>query len=269
MLRTRVIPAMLLRNGALVKTRRFGRFEYIGDPCNTLRIFNELEVDELVVLDIMATRAGREPDYRLLEDIASECFMPLAYGGGIGSREQAKRIFDIGFEKVILNSHAHRRPELVDEIAERYGRQAVVASIDVKRSLFGSEQVWTRAGTRKTGRDPVEWAKELARRGAGEILLTSIEQEGTWEGFDIELIRRVSQAVDVPVVAQGGASGVDDVVAAVRDGGASSVAVGAMVVYQKKDFGVLVNFPEQETLKTAFTGIALNSPSGERVEAVE
>lgn len=252
MLRVRIIPALLVRDRALVKTRRFRGGDYIGDPCNTLRIFNELEVDELVVLDIAASRAGRGPDFELLRDIATECFMPLAYGGGLRSFDQAAQVFAIGFEKVVVNSHAHDDPALLSEIARVYGSQAVVASIDVGRNFWGRERLYSHGRKRAHPLDAVAWAQEMERRGAGEILLTSIEREGTWSGFDLELIRRVSNAVTIPVIAQGGAASVADLVAAVRSGGASSVAVGAMVVYQKKDAGVLVNFPERGVLEDAF-----------------
>ena len=252
MLRVRIIPALLLRERSLVKTRRFRGVDYIGDPCNTLRIFNELEVDEIAVLDIVASRTGKEPDFELLQDIASECFMPLAYGGGLKTFDQAQRVFGIGFEKVIVNSHAHERPALIEEIARIYGSQAVVASIDVKRDLFGRERVVSRSATRRHNVAPEHWAKEMESRGAGEILLTDVDREGTWQGMNVDLVRRVSDAVEVPVIAQGGAGSVEDLVAVVRQGGASSAAVGAMVVYQKKDFGVLVNFPDRATLEQAF-----------------
>ncbi|NIJ19299.1 cyclase [Sphingomonas naasensis] len=242
MLRTRVIPALLLRDESLVKTERFGRFRYIGDPCNTVRIFNELEVDELAFLDISATPAGRAPNFALLEDIASECFMPLAYGGGIRSGEDAARVFGIGFEKVIVNSQAFERPEVIGEIARVFGNQAVVASIDVRRDWRGKERVASRGGRKRHRVDVVDWAVEMERRGAGEILLTSIDREGTWAGFDLDLITRVSSAVSVPVIAQGGAGTVVDLKCAVG-AGASAVAVGSMVVFQGKGKGVLVSFP--------------------------
>ena len=251
MLRTRVIPALLLHDESLVKTERFGRFEYIGDPCNTVRIFNELEVDELAFLDITATREGRGPNLKLLEDIATECFMPLSYGGGLTRLADAAQIFAIGFEKVVINSRAVERPELITEIADVFGTQAVVASIDVKRDWFGRQRVHTHCGRRSHALDPVDWAQEMERRGAGEILLTSIDREGTWSGLDIDLVRRVSEAVTIPVIAQGGAGGVGDIAEAVKAGGASSVAVGSMVVFQKKGFGVLVSFPERATLEAA------------------
>lgn len=251
MLRTRVIPALLLRQESLVKTRRFGRFAYIGDPCNTVRIFNELEVDELAFLDITATREGRPPNFSLLADIASECFMPLSYGGGLNRYDDAARVFDIGFEKVVINSFALKRPAFIEEVAAVYGSQAVMASIDVRRSWFGRERIATHGGRKNHRLDPVAWAVEMEGRGAGEILLTAIDREGTWSGFDIDLIRRVSSAVSIPVIAQGGAGGVADLVRAVKEGGASSVAVGSMVVFQKPGCGVLVSFPERASLEGA------------------
>ncbi len=249
-LRTRVIPALLLRNESLVKTVGFGKFTYVGDPCNTLRIFNELEVDELLFLDITATREGRSPNLKLLADIANECFMPLGYGGGIRSLEHAKAVFDIGFEKVAINSCAMDNPELLANIARQYGSQAVIASIDVKAGFWGKQTVRTNAGRRNSRRDPVDWAKEVESYGAGEILLTSIDREGSWEGFDLELVKRVTDAVSIPVIAHGGAGQVEDVGKAVRQANASAVALGSMVVFQKKGMGVLVNFPDQKDLKT-------------------
>lgn len=251
MLRVRVIPALLLRRGSLVKTRRFRAPDYIGDPCNTLRIFNELEVDELAILDVVASREGQRPDFELLADIASECFMPLSYGGGLRTMDDAARVFSTGFEKVIVNSHSFERPEFLTEIADVYGSQAVIASLDVKRDWLGRPRVFSHSGRRAHRHDPVSWAREMEARGAGEILLTSIEREGTWRGFDIELIHEVSAAVSVPVIAQGGARNIADLQAAVFDGGASSVALGAMVVYQKEGCGVLVNFPERDELEQA------------------
>ncbi|WP_106640333.1 AglZ/HisF2 family acetamidino modification protein [Allosphingosinicella vermicomposti] len=249
MLRTRIIPVLLLRGESLVKTIRFDRFTYVGDPCNTVRIFNELEVDELAFLDISATRERRGPNFALLAEIATECFMPLSYGGGIHNFEDAARIFETGFEKVVINSAAFEQPQLINEIARVYGTQAVVASIDVKRTIFRREKVVTHGGRRQQLVDPVAWAIEMERRGAGEILLTSVDREGTWAGFDLDLIRRVSDAVSIPVIAHGGGGSVEHIGCAVREGGASSVALGSMVVFQKKDFGVLVSFPERAALE--------------------
>jgi cyclase len=244
MLRTRVIPALLLRNESLVKTVRFGKYTYVGDPCNTVRIFNELEVDELVFMDITATNEGRLPNLALLADIASECFMPLGYGGGIRRFEDAQAILRLGFEKIIINSHAFEQPVFVTDLANHFGSQAIIASIDVKRDLLGHYKVYSHAGTKKTHRDPVTWAKEVEKLGAGEILLTSIDREGSWEGFDLELVKSVTEAVEIPVIAQGGAGTLNHLSEVVKQAGASAVALGSMVVFQKKGMGVLVNFPE-------------------------
>lgn len=249
MLRTRVIPALLLRNESLVKTVRFDKFTYVGDPANTVRIFNELEVDELLFLDITASRENRSPNLKVLADIANECFMPLGYGGGIRSLDQAKAVFDIGFEKVAINTQAAVNSALITEIATHYGSQAVIASIDVKQGLFGGQTVRTLGGKCNTRRDPVAWAKEVEKMGAGEILLTSIDREGTWEGFDLDLVRRVTDAVSIPVIAHGGAGNVEHIGQVVRDANASAVALGSMVVFQKKGMGVLVNFPSPAQLK--------------------
>ena len=249
MLRTRIIPTLLLSNESLVKTVRFGKFTYVGDPCNTARIFNELEVDELAFLDITATREGRKPNLKVLADIANECFMPLSYGGGVRSLDQAKSIYEIGFEKIVLNSAAITNPELITQIAQVYGSQALIASIDVKTTIWGQQRVRGESGRCRTNLEPVAWAKEVESRGAGEILLTSMDREGTWAGFDLELVKRVSDSVSIPVISHGGAGSVDDIRKAVEIGHASAVAVGSMVVFQKKGMGVLVNFPDQELLR--------------------
>lgn len=251
MLRTRVIPVLLLRGESLVKTIRFGRFTYVGDPCNTVRIFNELQVDELCVLDITATRERRSPNLTLLADLASECFMPLAYGGGVRSLAEAEAIFKIGIEKVVLNTAAVDRPELISEIADKFGTQAVVVSIDVGRDRLGRQTVRTHAGRRSRGMKPVEWARQAETLGAGEILLTSIDREGTWSGFDIKLVREVADSVSIPVVAHGGAGAISDIRRAANEAHASAVALGSMVVFQRQGMGVLVNFPDPQQLKEA------------------
>ena len=251
MLRTQIIPVLLLRNESLVKTVRFGKFTYVGDPCNTLRIFNELEVDELLFLDITATRERRGPNLKVLADIANECFMPLGYGGGVRTLDQAKSIFDIGFEKIAVNTYAVERPEFMTELAKYYGNQAVIASIDIKKGFLGKNLVQTYSGRHRTILDPVAWAKELESRGAGEILLTAIDREGTWSGFDLELVNSVADAVSIPVIAHGGAGTLAHIGEVVRQAGASAVALGSMVVFQKKGMGVLVNFPEKNQLELA------------------
>jgi cyclase len=252
MLKTRIIPALLLREDALVKTIKFRNSGYIGDPINTVRIFNELEVDELVFLDIEATTHARKPNLHILSEIANECFMPLAYGGGLQDFVTATEIFSIGFEKVVLNAACHTNPELVEQIAGHFGNQAVVASVDVKKNFWGNYEVWTHSGTRNTKKNPITWCKHLEELGAGEILLTSIDCEGTWAGFDVELTCKVSEAVTVPVIAHGGAGSLDHIEKVVYEGKASAVALGSMVVYQQKGLGVLVNFPDELKLINKF-----------------
>jgi imidazole glycerol-phosphate synthase subunit HisF len=249
MLRTRVIPVLLLRNESLVKTVRFGKFTYVGDPCNTVRIFNELEVDELLFLDITATLEQRSPNLQVLADIANECFMPLAYGGGIRSLDDAKAVFDIGFEKIAINTYAVENPSFIEQLANIYGNQAIIASVDVKRSWWGHPQVKTHAGRQRTQYTPLEWVKTLEDLGAGEILLTDMDREGTWIGFNLELIKMISDAVNIPVIAHGGAGCVAHIGDAVHIGKASAVALGSMVVFQKEGMGVLVNFPDHNALK--------------------
>lgn len=251
MLQTRVIPALLLRDDALVKTVRFDKAGYIGDPVNTVRIFNELEVDELVFLDITATNENRTPNLRILSEIANECFMPLGYGGGLNNFDVVQSIFGIGFEKVVLNSVMHAVPKFVTQVAEHYGNQAVVASIDVKKNFWGHYEVWSHAGKKNTKKNPVEWAAELEQLGAGEIILTSIDREGTWSGFDVQLTRKVADVVNIPVIAHGGAGKLQDITEVVQAGHASAVALGSMVVYQQKGMGVLVNFPDEQALSAA------------------
>jgi cyclase len=249
MLRTRIIPTLLLHHESLVKTVRFNKFTYVGDPCNTVRIFNELEVDELLLLDITATCEHHAPNLKVLADITNECFMPLSYGGGLHSLEQAKAIFKIGVEKVVVNSFAVEQPSFITQLADHYGSQAVIGSIDVKKDLWGRYRVYTHAGRTRTHLAPREWAVELERLGAGEILLTSIAREGTWQGFDIELVRLVTDAVSIPVIAHGGAGTVAHIGEAIRKGGASAIALGSMVVFQKRGMGVLINFPDKHKLQ--------------------
>ncbi len=249
MLRTRVIPCLLLRNEALVKTVKFQKFQYVGDPTNTCRIFNELEVDELMFLDILASKEVREPNYMLLSEIADECFMPVSYGGGISSVSIAEKILKLGFEKIVLNSYASQNPKLVRDISKIFGSQSVVVSIDVKRSFFGKNQCYSLSGSVRYKKDPVDWALEVENLGAGEILLTSIDNEGTWNGFNMEIVSAITNAVSIPVIANGGGGSLEHISKVVKEANASAVALGSMVVYQKKGMGVLVNFPDEKKLR--------------------
>jgi cyclase len=249
----RVMPVLLLRGRGLVKTTRFRSPVYLGDPVNVIRIFNDKEVDELTLLDIDATREQRGPNLPLLREIASECFMPLGYGGGITSLDQVKQLLALGIEKVIINSRAAEDPALVTAAAHHAGSQSVVVSIDVQRRRFLGARVMTHGGTHDTGSDPVGYAREMQQRGAGELIVNSIDRDGTMEGYDLEQISHVAAAVSIPVVACGGASGVADLGRAVA-AGASAVAAGAMFVFQGAHRGVLISFPSRLDLEATFVG---------------
>jgi cyclase len=248
MLKIRIIPCLQLIDYRLVKTVKFTTYSYIGDPINTVRIFNELEVDELCFLDIRATVENRGPNLQILKQIADECFMPLSYGGGLRDFEVVKEIFKIGFEKVVINSYAIENPSFITKIAEHFGSQAIIGSIDVKKNFFGKYFVYSKDGTEKTKLDPIEWAIKLEKLGAGELLITSMDRDGTWEGFDIEIIKSISEVVSIPVIANGGAGSIEHIAEVIKKGKVNAVALGSMVVYQKKGMGVLVNFPDKEKL---------------------
>ncbi len=250
MIPPRVIPVLLIKDGSLVKTVKFKEFSYIGDPCNTVRIFNALEVDELFILDIRASKNNETPNIKLLSELADECFMPLGYGGGITSLSQAKEIFDLGFEKIIINTSAIKQPEFIEKLSDYFGSQAIVVSIDFKSNIFGKKIVVCKSGFEFTKLDPIDWAKEAEAKGAGEIFLTSIEREGTWSGIDNQTVRLVAQSVSIPVVAHGGIGSIGDIEDSISIGKASAVGVGSLVVYQKKDMGVLVNFPDIRGLES-------------------
>jgi len=251
LIRTRVIPCLLLKGQGLVKTTNFTNPKYIGDPINAVKIFNDKEVHELVFLDITASIETRSLRLDYISDIASECFMPLGYGGGIKTVKQAEDIFNQGVEKVIINSYAIENPSFVHELADLFGSQSIVVSIDVKKNFFGNYQTYTYSGKTKTRWDPVTWAQEAERLGAGEIFLNSIDRDGMMNGYDIPLIKSVSASVSIPVIACGGAGKVEDFGTAVHDGGASAVAAGSMFVYYGKHRAVLINFPNDEDLKSS------------------
>lgn len=255
MYRARVIPCLLLSGERLVKTVRFRQPTYVGDPINAVKIFNDREVDELAILDIAATRERRDPPFAHLQAIAGECFMPLSYGGGIRTLEQARRLFGIGVEKVIINTAAAEDPALVTAIAAEYGNQAVVAGIDVKADWLGRARVFTRAGSRNTGRTPADHARAMAGRGAGEILLTAIDRDGTMAGYDLDTIREVSAAVSIPLVACGGAGSIAHLAAAI-DAGASAVAAGSLFVFAGPRRAVLINYPSPAELRAAILPVA-------------
>jgi imidazole glycerol-phosphate synthase subunit HisF len=241
----------LLADRRLVKTVRFAQPVYVGDPVNTLNIFSALGADEILLLDIMASRHGRAPDLNYLAQLAEESSVPLGYGGGIRSLADVRSVLAAGFEKVVLNTSASAEPDLVERAAHLAGSQAVVVSVDVKTDGTGNSTAWVRNATRSTGRQPAAYAHEMEQRGAGEILLYSVDRDGTMLGYDLALTGAVSQAVQVPVIACGGAGNRTHLREAVTVGGASAAAAGSLFVFQGPSRNVLVNYltrPQRDCL---------------------
>lgn len=251
MRRLRVAPVLLLSRDGMVKTKSFANARYLGDPINAVKILSEKMADELILLDIEARARGRI-EFDWIEDIVSEAFMPIAYGGGLTTLDQCAQLFARGVEKAVINTAAVERPLLISEVAERFGSQAVVVSIDVRRNFWNRQRAYIKGGRKETRFGPVELAQECERLGAGEIFLTSVEREGAFGGYDLDLLKTVTSAVGVPVVANGGAGSVDHFAPAVAEGGASAVAAGSMFVFAAKDQGMLINYPGQDELKTRF-----------------
>ncbi len=251
MCRPRVIPCLLLRNQGLVKTTKFKAPKYLGDPINVVRIFNDKEVDELVFLDITATVEHKRPPFELLEKVAGEAFMPLSYGGGIRDLHDIKIILGLGVEKVIINTYAVENPSFISQAADLVGSQSIVISIDARKNIWGSYQVFTHSGTTPSRLDPVKMALESEKLGAGEILLNSIDRDGTMKGYDVELVRRVTARVNIPVVACGGARTIEDL-QSVIEAGASAAAAGSMFVFQGPHRAVLISYPAPQALQAVF-----------------
>lgn len=244
MLRPRLIPCLLIHNGALVKTVRFGAPKYVGDPLNAVRIFNEKEVDELMVVDIDASRYTREPDYKLIANLARECRMPLSYGGGVKTVEQFDRIIGLGVEKVAVSSSAVDDPTLISRAAARVGSQSVVAVIDVKRSaLLRKPEVVTLNATKRSGLEPSVFAAKLQELGAGEIVLNNVDRDGEMKGYDFDLIDSVRNAITTPLTVLGGAGSLDDIRSLVSRYGFIGAAAGSLFVFKGKYRAVLINYP--------------------------
>lgn len=244
----RVIPCLLLRERGLVKTRQFKSDVYIGDPVNAVRIFNDKEVDELILLDIDATREGRPPDWEVISEIAGECFMPVAYGGGITSLAQVQQVIRCGIEKVVINSASYRSLEVIAEASAIFGSQAIVAAVDARKPVFGAHKVYSCSGTREEPVRLQDHVKALVEAGAGEIFINSIDRDGMMNGYDIELIRKVCDATRTPVIASGGAGKISHLIEAVEQGGASAVAAGSIFVFHGKHNAVLINYPKDAFL---------------------
>jgi len=249
--KVRVIPVLLLKNWGIEKSINFKKHVYIGSPINAVRIFNGHNVDELILLDIAATPAQRGPDPQVVAQIVSEARMPLTIGGGIRDIETIRRLMDAGVDRVSLNTHAIADPILIEKAADVFGSQCVVVAIDVGKDWRGRHRVYTRCGTKDTGLSPVDWAKQAQERGAGEILLTSITQDGSMSGYDVELVREVADAVDIPVIACGGAGNVAHLAEAVDEGHASAVAAGAFFLFFGPRRTVLITYPSDEALISA------------------
>lgn len=248
MLKKRLIPTLLIENEVVVKTKQFKKPTYIGDPVNTVRIFNELEVDELILLDIEAYK-NNEIKFKLLNEIARESFMPLVYGGGIQSVEDAKKIFDIGFEKISINSVLFSNLNILEQLSQKFGNQAIVCSIDVKKDLFGKLHIWNKNYGYRKKINLKEFVIELEHRGSGEILLTFVDNEGMWCGLNIDTINKISNLIDIPLIGHGGIGSIEDIKEGLT-GNLNAIGIGSFIVYQKKDMGVLINFPKKEEFES-------------------
>jgi cyclase len=241
-----LIPCLLVHNGGLVKTINFANPKYVGDPINAVRIYNEKEVDELVVLDIDATMKGVEPDYQLISHLASECRMPLCYGGGVRTVAQIEKIISLGVEKVAVSSAALENPTLISDAASRVGSQSIVVVIDVKKSgLLRRYEVVTHNGSHRTGLNPIEFARQIAEFGAGEIVINSVDRDGEMKGYDLDLIEYIRQAIDLPLTVLGGAGSLSDLKELINRYGIIGAAAGSLFVFKGKYRAVLINYPNQ------------------------
>jgi len=247
-MRPRVIPVLLIDNGRLVKTINFTKKIYIGDPINAIKIFNEKGADEVIVLDITKDKNYKKPNFSLISKLASECFMPFSYGGGVKSESDLLKILALGVEKVSINTYAIENPLFIKKISDKVGSSTIVVSIDVNKNIFGKYNIFSHNGTKKNKKDLAEYILMIQEYGAGEILLNSIHRDGTFSGYDIDLIKTVSQVTNIPLTVCGGASSVDDFIKAIKIGGASAVAAGSLFVFHNNSRAVLINTPGDEIL---------------------
>ncbi len=246
MLRPRIIPCLLIKNGGLVKTIQFSNPKYVGDPINAVRIFNEKEVDELIVLDIDATAQQREPDYTMIKNLAAECRMPLCYGGGVKTAEQFEKIICLGVEKVAISSAAIMTPDLISAAAARVGSQSVVVVLDIKRAgLLRRYELFTHNGTRKTGLNPVEFAKRVEGLGAGEVVVNAIDHDGQMKGYDLNAVTEIRAPLSLPLTVLGGAGTLKDISCLIRQFGIVGAAAGSLFVFKGKYRAVLINYPNR------------------------
>lgn len=244
MLRPRIIPCLLIKDNGLVKSVKFKDHKYVGDPINAVKIFNEKEVDEIIIVDIDATVQNREPDYKLIEALAAECRMPLCYGGGVKTVEQAQKIFALGVEKVSISSEAVLNPNLLTEIGNRVGSQSIVVVLDVKKNKSGKYEIWTHNATKNTAKDPVDFAKEVERLGAGEVVVNSIDEDGMMKGYDMELIDKIRDAISLPLTVLGGAGTLKDIGSLISKHKVIGAAAGSLFVFKGVFKAVLINYPK-------------------------
>ena len=242
----RIMPCLLFDGKSLVKTVNFKNPNYIGDPINAIKIYNDKEVDELVLLDITATKEGRKIDYNKIEKFAAESFMPFSYGGGVKTLDDFKNLYSLGIEKVIVNSALFTAPEVINRAVEMFGSQSVMASVDVKTSFWGKHEIFSYSG-KNPRREILAFCDYLQDEiKVGEILVTSVDNEGTWKGYDFKIIKRINQHVSIPVIANGGAGSIEDIKNVLYESDVNAAALGSMAVYQKKGMGVLIGFPKRE-----------------------
>lgn len=244
MLRPRIIPCLLVKDKGLVKTVQFTNSKYVGDPINAVRIFNEKEVDEIMIIDIDATTENREPDYQMIENLAAECRMPLCYGGGVKTVEQAQRIFSLGVEKVAISSEAINNPSLITAISDRVGSQSIVVVLDIKKGKKGNYEIWTHNGKNNTGKDAIEFSKIVESLGAGEIVINSIDNDGMMKGYDLYLIDKIRSKVHIPITALGGAGKIEDIGELIKRFGIIGAAAGSLFVFKGVFRAVLINYPD-------------------------
>lgn len=252
MLRVRVIPCLLLKGQGLVKTKKFQNPVYVGDPVNAVKIFNEKEVDELIFLDILASKEKKGPNFDLIKSIASEAFMPFAYGGGISKIEEIEKLFHLGVEKVILNTSALENLDLIKLASEKFGNQSIVISIDLKKKLFGGYSVYSHAQGVAVKGNFLDILKNMVNAGAGEVMINSVDRDGMQSGYDIELLKSLSGELEVPLIACGGAGSLEHMKEAVERGGADAVAAGSMFVFYGRHNAVLITYPKYQALTGLF-----------------
>ncbi len=252
MLAPRIIPCLLIHNKGLVKTTQFSNPKYVGDPINAVKIFNEKEVDELIVLDIDSSINNTEPNYKLIEKLAYECRMPLCYGGGIKNVNQAREIFSLGVEKIAISSIAVENPKIISEIAERVGNQSVVVVLDIKKKLLGGYEIYTHNAKKKSGLDPFEFVQTIQSLGAGELVINSIDNDGLMKGYDYKLIKQISDRVKIPLTVMGGASSVEDFKRLIKEHDIIGLAAGSFFVFKGKYKAVLINYPTQNEKNNIF-----------------